>query len=161
MTGCTRRPLNGAAIQSAGIASTLAPSVWKMRLTFEFCNAKPNCRPMKPKHMFQICQKLSDGRVVMARVPRSRSALFCGRGLRRRTTRLPNLQFVRHVPELGRRRFADRRDQLLRRDSSHVATWLAHGGEARPDLPRGRRVVEAEHGEIARNADPAVAPLMH
>jgi hypothetical protein len=34
----------------------LAPSVWKMRLTFAFCSANPNWMPRNPKHMFQICQ---------------------------------------------------------------------------------------------------------
>src|SRR5215468_10579646 len=46
------------------MSSTLAPSVWKMRLTFAFCSAKPNWMPMKPKHMFQICQKLRRGFMV-------------------------------------------------------------------------------------------------
>src|SRR5579864_8303395 len=32
-----------------------------MRLTLAFCSAKPNCRPRKPKHMFQICQKVRTG----------------------------------------------------------------------------------------------------
>ena len=41
----------------------LAPSVWKMRLTFAFCSAKPNWMPRKPKHMFQICQNDSVGLV--------------------------------------------------------------------------------------------------
>ena len=38
-----------------------APSVWKMRLTFAFCRAKPNWIPRNPKDMFQICQKPSFG----------------------------------------------------------------------------------------------------
>ena len=42
----------------------LAPSVWKMRLTLAFCSAKPNWMPRKPKHMFQICQNDSAGRVA-------------------------------------------------------------------------------------------------
>src|ERR1700736_230895 len=59
--GCTMSPLNGAAIHSTGTCSRLAPRVWKMRLTLAFCRAKPNCRPMKPKHMFQICQNDTNG----------------------------------------------------------------------------------------------------
>ena len=46
-----------------------APSVWKMRLTLAFCSAKPNWMPRKPKHMFQICQKLRAGFCVMRRSP--------------------------------------------------------------------------------------------
>jgi hypothetical protein len=37
----------------------LAPSVWNILLTFEFCNAKPIWIPRNPKLMFQICQKLN------------------------------------------------------------------------------------------------------
>ena len=43
------------------MSSMLAPSVWKMRLTLAFCSPKANCRPRKPKHMFQICQNDSNG----------------------------------------------------------------------------------------------------
>src|SRR5690606_28337790 len=42
-----------------------APSVWKMRLTFAFCSAKPNWIPRNPKHMFQICQNDSCGLLAM------------------------------------------------------------------------------------------------
>src|ERR1700736_3155571 len=59
--GCTMSPLNGAAIHSNGTCSRPAPRVWKIRLTLAFWRAKPNCRPMKPKHMFQICQNDSNG----------------------------------------------------------------------------------------------------
>ena len=53
--------MSGAAIHRMGMSSMLAPSVWKMRLTFAFCSAKPNCRPRNPRHMFQICQNDSSG----------------------------------------------------------------------------------------------------
>src|SRR4249919_2358232 len=46
------------------MSSIDAPSVWKMRLTFAFCSAKPNWMPRKPKHMFQICQNVSVGFAV-------------------------------------------------------------------------------------------------
>ena len=42
-----------------------------MRLTFAFCNAKPIWIPRNPKHMFQICQKLSIGFCFIV------GALFC------------------------------------------------------------------------------------
>ncbi len=57
MTGCTKSPVKGAAIQSPGSSSGVAPSVWKMRDMFPPCNAKPNWMPKNPKLMFQICQK--------------------------------------------------------------------------------------------------------
>ncbi len=53
--------MTGAASQRIGRSSIEAPSDWKIRLTFAFCNAKPNWMPRNPKHMFQICQKLSSG----------------------------------------------------------------------------------------------------
>ena len=59
------RPVSGAAIHNTGMSSTPAPSVWKMRLMFEFCRANANWMPTKPKHMFQICQNPARGRVVM------------------------------------------------------------------------------------------------
>src|ERR1700722_20027477 len=54
-------PVKGAAIHSRGTCSSPAPRVWKIRLTFAFCRAKPNCKPRKPKHMFHICQNDSSG----------------------------------------------------------------------------------------------------
>src|SRR3954451_10562916 len=61
MMGCTRSPLSGAAIHNSGTWSRLAPRDWKMRLTLAFCRPKANCRPRKPKHMFQICQNDTNG----------------------------------------------------------------------------------------------------
>jgi hypothetical protein len=55
------RPVTGAAIHSMGIRSMSAPRVWKIRLTFAFCSAKPNWIPRNPKLIFHICQKLSFG----------------------------------------------------------------------------------------------------
>ena len=51
MMGCTISPVRGAAIHNIGTSSIDAPSVWKMRLTFAFCSAKPNWIPRNPKHM--------------------------------------------------------------------------------------------------------------
>jgi hypothetical protein len=72
--GCTISPVSGAAIHRMGMSSIDAPSVWKMRLTFAFCRAKPNWMPRKPKHMFQICQNVSVGLAVgvaLIGIPRS------------------------------------------------------------------------------------------
>src|SRR5690348_16985333 len=67
INGWTMRPVSGAAIHSAGIASTPAPRVWKIRLTLAFCSAKPNWIPRNPKHMFQICQNDSAGlRIIVS-----------------------------------------------------------------------------------------------
>ena len=53
------------------------PSVWKMRLTLAFCNAKPNWMPRKPKHMFQICQNDSAGRAAAASGAVNEAATAC------------------------------------------------------------------------------------
>ena len=57
MMGCTNSPVRGAAIQSPGNSSLLAPKFWKMLDMNPPCRAKPNWMPKKPKLMFQICQK--------------------------------------------------------------------------------------------------------
>ena len=59
--GCTTSPVSGAATQSNGSVFMSAPRVWKIRLALAFWSANPNWMPRKPKHMFQICQKLSVG----------------------------------------------------------------------------------------------------
>src|SRR6188768_4566432 len=63
MSGCTISPVSDAATQRIGRSSIEAPSVWKMRLMFEFCSWKPNWIPKNPKHMFHICQKETCGLV--------------------------------------------------------------------------------------------------
>ncbi len=86
INGCTINPVSGAAIHNAGISDTLAPSVWKMRLTLAFCSAKPNWMPRKPKHMFQICQNDSAGlsALIMVWSVPPRRARFAMRGSRPR-----------------------------------------------------------------------------
>ena len=49
MIGCTISPVSGAATHNAGRSSREAPTVWKMRLMFEFCRTKPIWMPKKPK----------------------------------------------------------------------------------------------------------------
>src|SRR6188768_1791084 len=61
LIGCTISPVRGAAAHRVGRSSIEAPSVWKMRLMFEFCSWKANWIPRNPKHMFQICQKETCG----------------------------------------------------------------------------------------------------
>src|SRR5690606_29510005 len=55
--GWTIKPVSGAAIQSRGIASLSAPSVWKILDINPPWRANPNCIPRNPKLMFQISQK--------------------------------------------------------------------------------------------------------
>jgi hypothetical protein len=54
----------GAASQYSARLDGSEPKVSKIRLVLAFCKAKPNCMPIKPKLMFQICQKLRRGRAI-------------------------------------------------------------------------------------------------
>src|SRR3546814_4822629 len=66
MVGGTTRSVSGAAFRRIASSSTLAPRVLKMRLTLAVCRANPNWIPIKPKHMFHICQNDSVGLLFIA-----------------------------------------------------------------------------------------------
>src|SRR3954469_1873785 len=65
MTGWTSSPVSGAATHSQERSSIFAPKVWKIRLMFAFCSAKPIWMPKKPKEMFHNPQKFWRGFSVM------------------------------------------------------------------------------------------------
>src|SRR3954451_19176594 len=52
MIGWTSSRVSGAATHRAGKSSSDEPSVWKIRLMFEFCSAKPIWMPKNPNEMF-------------------------------------------------------------------------------------------------------------
>src|SRR5207302_7820565 len=62
--GWTIKPVNGAANQSNGTASGLAPSRSYTADMLASCSPQPNWMPRKPKLMLNICQKFSRGLVI-------------------------------------------------------------------------------------------------